>query len=64
MRESQDLISQAQKNVYHVLRTQMAKKPRPSENDIRKAIIANLQDFLYARTERRPLVLPMIIEKK
>ncbi|MCF1846699.1 ribonuclease J [Lactobacillus mulieris] len=64
MRESQDLISQAQKNVYHVLRTQMAKKPRPSENDIRKAIIANLQDFLYARTERRPLILPMIIEKK
>ena len=64
MRESTELISQAQKHVYHVLKTEMAKDPQPKENEIRKAIIENLQDFLYSKTERRPMILPMLIEKK
>ncbi len=42
----------------------MAKDPQPKENEIRKAIIENLQDFLYSKTERRPMILPMLIEKK
>ncbi|QNQ82441.1 ribonuclease J [Lactobacillus sp. PV037] len=64
MRESTELITQAQKHVYHVLRTEMAKTPQPDERAIKKAIIENLQDFLYSKTERRPMILPMIIEKK
>ena len=64
MRESTELISQAQKHVYHVLKTEMAKDPPPKENEIRKPIIENLQDFLYSKTERRPMILPMLIEKK
>ena len=64
MRESTELITQAQKHVYHVLRTEMAKTPQPDERTIKKAIIDNLQDFLYSKTERRPMILPMIIEKK
>ena len=64
MRESQDLINAAQKHVYHVLKTEMAKSDKPKDSEIRKAIIENLQDFLYSRTERRPMILPMLIEKK
>ena len=64
MRESQDLINAAQKHVYHVLKTEMAKSDKPKDSEIRKAIVENLQDFLYSRTERRPISLPMLIEKK
>lgn len=64
MRESTELISQAQKHVYHVLRNEMAKSNRPKESDIKKAITENLSDFLYSKTERRPMILPIIIEKK
>ncbi|TXJ90140.1 ribonuclease J [Lactobacillus delbrueckii] len=64
MRESQDLINAAQKHVYHVLKTEMAKSDKPKDSEIRKAIIENLQDFLYSRTERRPMILPMLVEKK
>lgn len=64
MRESQDLINAAQKHVYHVLKTEMAKSDKPKDSEIRKVIIENLQDFLYSRTERRPMILPMLVEKK
>lgn len=64
MRESTELISQAQKNVYHVLRNEMAKKGSASEADLRRAVVENLQDFLYSKTQRQPLILPMLIEKK
>lgn len=64
MRESQDLINAAQKHVYHVLKTEMAKSDKPKDSEIRKAIVENLQDFLYSRTERRPMILPMLVEKK
>lgn len=64
MRESQDLINAAQKHVYHILKTEMAKSDKPKDSEIRKAIVENLQDFLYSRTERRPMILPMLIEKK
>ena len=64
MRESTELISQAQKHVYHVLRNEMAKSNRPKASDIKKAITENLSDFLYSKTERRPMILPIIIEKK
>lgn len=64
MRESQDLINAAQKLVYHVLKTEMAKSDKPKDSEIRKAIIESLQDFLYSRTERRPMILPMLVEKK
>lgn len=64
MRESQDLINAAQKHVYHVLKTEMAKSDKPKDSEIRKAIIENLQDFLYSRTERRPMILPILVEKK
>ena len=46
MRESTELISQAQKHVYHVLRNEMAKSNRPKESDIKKAITTRDLVFL------------------
>ena len=40
-----------------------AKSDKPKESEIKKAITENLSDFLYSKTERRPMILPIIIEK-
>ncbi|MCT6904146.1 MAG: ribonuclease J, partial [Lactobacillus sp.] len=64
MRESTELINQAQKHIYHVLKSEMDKMEHPKDSVIRNAIIANLSDFLYSKTKRRPMILPMLVEKK
>ncbi|CAM3105366.1 RNase J1 [Lactobacillus bombicola] len=64
MRESTDLISQTQKHIYHILKTEMDKTDNPKDSIIRKAIVDNLADFLYSKTKRRPMILPMLVEKK
>ena len=33
-----------------------------TENQVREAVIDGLQDFLFEKTERRPMILPMIIQ--
>ena len=42
----------------------VAERTGMTRSEIRKAIVENLQDFLYSRTERRPMILPMLIEMK
>lgn len=64
MRESGDLINAAQKRIYHIIRSMMETNENLQEADLRQAIIDALQDFLFEKTERRPMVLPMIIIKK
>ncbi|KJY56487.1 ribonuclease J1 [Lactobacillus melliventris] len=64
MRESTELINQAQKHIYHIIKSEMDKTEHPKDSVIRNAIIANLSDFLYSKTKRRPLILPMLVEKK
>ncbi|MCT6821003.1 MAG: ribonuclease J1 [Lactobacillus panisapium] len=64
MRESTELINQAQKHIYHIIKSEMDKVETPKDSVIRKAIIENLADFLYSKTKRRPMILPMIVEKK
>ncbi|MGO2952243.1 MAG: ribonuclease J1 [Lactobacillus sp.] len=63
MRESTDLIAAAQKHVYHVLRSELSQPELPSESVLRQKIIEQLSDFLYSKTERRPIILPMLIAK-
>ncbi|WP_278952135.1 ribonuclease J1 [Lactobacillus apis] len=64
MRESTELISQAQKHIYHIIKSEMDKTDNPKDAVVRKAIVENLSDFLYSKTKRRPMILPMIVEKK
>lgn len=64
MRESTELINQAQKHIYHIIKSEMDKAETPKDSVVRKAIIENLADFLYSKTKRRPMILPMIVEKK
>ncbi|APT19121.1 ribonuclease J 1 [Amylolactobacillus amylotrophicus DSM 20534] len=64
MRESGELINSAQKRIYHVLRTLMENNDNLQEADLRQGIVDSLQEFLFDKTERRPMILPMIIMKK
>ena len=64
MRESGELINSAQKRIYHVLRTLMENSDNLQETELRQGIIDSLQEFLFEKTERRPMILPMIIMKK
>lgn len=63
MRESTDLIAAAQKHVYHVLRSELSQPELQSDSVLRQKIIEQLSDFLYSKTERRPIILPMLIAK-
>ncbi|VDG20743.1 ribonuclease J1 [Lactiplantibacillus mudanjiangensis] len=60
MRESGDLINEARKHVFRTIRRKM-KSDKVSEATIRNAIIDDLQSFLFDKTERHPMILPMLI---
>ncbi|MDR3190492.1 MAG: ribonuclease J [Lactobacillaceae bacterium] len=60
MRESEDLINEGRKEIFHTILTSMH-EPNVSEHSIRNAVISNLQKFMYDKTKRRPLILPMFI---
>ena len=63
MRESSDLIKEAQR----VLNEQISKQLKRANNDIKKGevkstIVETLSPFLYEKTKRKPMILPIIIE--
>lgn len=60
MRESEDLINEGRKEIFHAILTAM-REPNASEHSIRNAVVSQLQRFLYKKTKRRPLILPMFI---
>ncbi|MFC6202402.1 ribonuclease J1 [Lactiplantibacillus nangangensis] len=60
MRESGDLINEARRHVFRTIRRKM-KSDKASEATIRNAIIDDLQSFLFEKTERHPMILPMLI---
>lgn len=61
MRESGTLINQAQKKVFHTLKTNLENENKYTETQLKRNIIDTLQDFLYHKTERHPMILPMLI---
>ncbi|PJA38388.1 ribonuclease J [candidate division WWE3 bacterium CG_4_9_14_3_um_filter_43_9] len=60
MKESEDLIARSQKIVEQVIAEHSQKQAE--KGFIRRKIIDGLERFLYGQTERRPMVLPVIIE--
>ena len=60
MRESGDLINEARRHVFRTIRRKM-KSDKATEATIRNAIIDDLQSFLFDKTERHPMILPMLI---
>jgi len=61
MRESEDLISEAEKLVAKHLDVVM-KRQTTQWSEIKNEITDTIQPFLYERTKRRPMILPIIME--
>ncbi|MGO2950286.1 ribonuclease J1 [Lentilactobacillus kefiri] len=60
MRESGELLDEGRRRVFKTIRKSMRAK-KATESSIRNAIIDDLQEFLYDKTERHPMILPMLI---
>lgn len=60
MRESGKLIHDAQKVVSRALTKEM-KKDSITEHSIKNEVIKSLKPFLFERTERNPMILPVIM---
>jgi ribonuclease J len=61
LRESGHLVAQAQKQVREIVESSSKSKPI-DDKYIRDNIKEELGNFFFKKTERRPMILPMIIE--
>ena len=61
MRESGELINQAQRRVYRTIKNLFKGDEKVTEAMLKEAIIDNLQEFLFDKTERRPVIMPMLV---
>ena len=61
MRESGDLISEAQ-NLIHKHLEKIMERKTSQWSEIKNEISDTLGPFLYERTKRRPMILPIIME--
>lgn len=61
MRESGDLIHQAQRLLFNALRRALRVKGC-NESTLNKAMVDTLQPFLIEQTDRHPIILPMIMK--
>ncbi|MFS0645100.1 ribonuclease J1 [Siminovitchia sp. 179-K 8D1 HS] len=61
MRESGDLINEAQKMISKHLNKVMERKTT-QWSEIKNEIVDTLMPFLYERTKRKPMILPIIME--
>ncbi|AEV95104.1 ribonuclease J1 [Pediococcus claussenii] len=60
MRESSELINEGRRLMFQTIRNAI-RSPHANEASINRAIIDDLQEFLFDKTERHPMVVPMII---
>lgn len=60
MRESEELITEGRKEIFHALLGAM-REQNASEHSLRNAVVSHLQRFMFEKTHRRPLILPMFI---
>ncbi|CAM2802351.1 MULTISPECIES: ribonuclease J1 [Dellaglioa] len=60
MRESGELINQGRRRLFRVM-SRLLKNDKITEAMINDAIVDDLQKFLYEQTERKPMILPMLV---
>lgn len=60
MRESEDLIQAAQKVAYQSIQRSFQYK-QVNEYKMRNDLIEDVKQFLFAETERRPIILPVVL---
>ncbi|MGP6146976.1 ribonuclease J1 [Jeotgalibaca sp. A122] len=61
MRESGDLISEAQGIIKHEVNAALASTAKMNERRLKDTVIDAVQPFLYEKTERRPMIVPVIM---
>lgn len=62
IKESQTLLKEAEKIVYDALKVKMAQKTTFGE--LKNCIRAALEPYLYQKTNRNPIVIPVILNQK
>ncbi|MDM8534281.1 ribonuclease J [Clostridiaceae bacterium HSG29] len=62
VRESESLIASARNLVKQEALNSM-KAGKTDWNDIKKHVVTKLNEFLYKKTRRRPMILPIVIDK-
>ncbi len=60
LRESQELLTEARKKVMGIVSE--AEKEKKPVKDIKNDIKSRIENFLFSKTKRRPMVLPVVIE--
>ncbi len=61
LRESQDLLAETRKKTRDIIKEALQRKNSDTK-DIKKEMEKKIEDFLYTKTKRRPIVLPVVIE--
>jgi len=64
MKESQDLLKEAKEKTVQIIKTSLGnvKDPRINATYIRNNIREGLGNFLFKKTQRRPMILPIVVE--
>lgn len=62
MKESEELIDEMRDLAAQTLSRQLSRKGNPDRMQIKNAIKDELSRFVYSRTKRKPMILPVIID--
>ena len=62
LRESKDLLAQTRKKVIEIVSKTAGKGKTENWSYVKDEIRNKIGDFLFAKTERRPMILPVVIE--
>ncbi|MFH0739788.1 MAG: ribonuclease J [bacterium] len=62
LRESQDLLRETRKRVIGIVERPLKDNAKPSLTYVKDEIRNRIGEFLFLKTERRPMVLPVILE--
>jgi len=62
LRESQDLLAETRNKTREIIKEASKSRKKSKPEEIKKTMERKIEDFLYSKTKRRPIVLPVVIE--